>query len=200
LESDVLLLDPEKYAKRGLTADGNARLLLRAQSHQPGYIVFQLSSFQGATLETLDRAHISLGQMAIPGEFIGYDDQDLPIYQATTVLTAPKEFASNYRHPSQVVSVSAWQEDENDYSEKPNSRLIQALHLYDPPVILIHGLWGKEGAFGIKGEKGVLNSLSYPNIPSDLNPVEYVYDGTRGPSDLMTSEEETFLWYYQKED
>ena len=202
------------FTKKGLTADGNTRLLIRAISEEPGDIYFALGEgAAGFRLETL------LGDVLTTevGDFWGFEAYPMnngAFYQATVVLIGPKDFQGR-NFPKHDFYVEVLKTDSEGYIVE-ESQTLKELSLVPNPVVLLHGIYGDIGTFGADNEPGFwtqtfkhhLNELGYVPNADDTYKVlkrntfkvyEWKYDGTKGPSDIMHAFSTDFYDYLKDE-
>ena len=80
-----------QFFKAGFTADGNSRLIIRAQTDCPGHVTFSLTDDIGATFEQLtNRTNKSTGSLRVATTELNSE-----LYQASAVLVAPESFPNN---------------------------------------------------------------------------------------------------------
>ncbi|MBR0069655.1 MAG: hypothetical protein IJP97_04090, partial [Synergistaceae bacterium] len=171
---------PEPYIRKGYTADGNTRLIIRVQHNRPGIVYFDVGSEFG-TLEDINRNKINAG-IPIPTTEI----QKGKLYQASAVLVAPESFPLNSngndgfpkRDFELKVKFKCGCGDSNctcKDEEKPVN-----LEIHATPVIFIHGIYGTFAGTFI-GKKGVFRKL-YDN---DVMISYWNYENTEGPTNQI---------------
>jgi hypothetical protein len=137
-ELGIFTADEAIYSKRGLTADGNTRLILRAQTKGPGVVRFSIPAEIGATLEhmtiryrgTSDHIDVIAQKMT--------DD----IYQATAVLIAPASYPEVMGMPVYPFTLSVTATPDNPSDAPVTKTTTLALRL--APVVLVHGILAQE--------------------------------------------------------
>ena len=139
------------YGKKGLTADGNTRLILRVQTNKPGYVSFNFDEDFGATFESLAYRTNMFTTAKISTTYL--DDNK---YQASAVLIAPERFPENKNFPSDSFTVKVkFEADDGTTSEENINLTIEAA-----PVMLIHGMFSNcNETFNIGKNKGVWHEL-----------------------------------------
>ena|GEM_PF-6376366 len=144
-EKDIFRLPADSSFKRdGITADGNTRLLLRAQLSPipPGVNInnleaeFSILSMNETpmdiSLESLSREQRGNGTIKI--KFTRVEDG---VFQATAVLVAPEYMKETNNDDVRFVATVSVTGAEGEHFAQT-----QALRICQPPVVLIHGLWG----------------------------------------------------------
>lgn len=196
-EQTVAGINATAFQKKGLTADGNTRLLIRVQSTNPGAIFFALDkNAAGFRLESLDGTILTED----PLHWWGYYTtpvRDGSVHQVTMVLVPPVGFQPDYSFPEHQFTIGIIQTDMegNVYEESMTKK---TLLLWNNPVILLHGLWGKNGTFGetmsqhIFSQDGASLCTPYSLLRHNLvrgSVSEYQYNGLEGPSEAMQPRE-----------
>jgi pimeloyl-ACP methyl ester carboxylesterase len=138
-ELGIFTADENLYSKKGLTADGNTRLILRAQTTGPCVVRFSIPAEIGATLE-----HMTIRYRGT-SDHIDVIAQKITdnIYQATAVLIAPNGYPEVMKSSGMpeypfTLSVTATPDDPNNAPVTKTTTL--SLHL--SPVVLVHGIIG----------------------------------------------------------
>ena len=174
-ENDISGLSSQDYGKTGLVADGNSRLILRYKSSEPGTVAFSVSpSISGSKLESFsDRKEISE-----PINTVSTSNG----YQASAVFIAPEAWPSELTSPEGNFTVTA------TFTPSNGETVTESLNLtlQAPPVVLIHGIFGKnEKMFGYaKGSKsGVWHKLQ----DAGLTVASWNYDSKKAPNVLIGS-------------
>lgn len=153
------------FEKKGLTSDGNTRLLLRFQTKIPStgiLLRFPYMQEQGFRLEKLDKTPLtSTAEFGyVPAEDVGNG-----IWQATAVLIPPDEWKPFY-NPMEYMQhdfaidtylVEPFGETIDEYLVHDFER--HWLSLHPNPIVMVHGLWGDIGTFG--KEAGDLNTYNW---------------------------------------
>lgn len=101
-ESYIMNYSYGTYGKLGLTADGDSRLIIRAQTDKPGYANFSFKEDIGAPLESLNnRIELYPGSNKLTAEKWGDS-----FYQVSAVLVAPEMFPQkkNFRLTSSALT------------------------------------------------------------------------------------------------
>ena len=175
---------PEPYIKKGYTADGNTRLIIRVQHNRPGKVYFDVDSEFG-TLEDLNRRKITASSPVATTEI-----QEGKLYQATAVLVAPENFPLKKKalgfigddgFPKRDFEVKVKFEcacgDAGCTCEDEEEPV--KLEIHATPVVFIHGIYGTfAGAFVGKGKSGIFKKLS----DSDVAISYWNYANTEGPT------------------
>ncbi len=187
-EEFIYNLSADNYGKSGLTADGNTRLFLRAQSDRAGTFKFSIPEGFG-TLEDLNRRGGG-SEIEISTTNLGNG-----IYQASAVLISPADYpvSNTILFPSHAFDVNLTFTDNNGISENvPSLNLkIQAV-----PVVLIHGIFGEFSSTFNTGGAGVWNSLynayggGYPQVSG------WNYTNIHGPIDAIPDNSRSELFYH----
>lgn len=179
------------YSKKGLAADGNARLMLRYRTTVPNtcFIVgFPYTASVGMRMERLDGSLLTLDNNAavIPAISVGNN-----LYQATVVLVAPQGF-DYFSYPADSFAIASYHAREVDDGYYVMDLGITELQLWAPPVLLLHGLYGSARTFGSLGASdktaGVLSQVLRAGWIGffEIDP-NYV-----GPSEFMVPTETKF--------
>ncbi len=166
----------DEYSKKGYTADGNTRLIIRVQNSKPGQVQFSVDEKYG-TLETLDRTQsgssLSVGTTRIGGS----------MYQASVVLIAPESFPyseeeNNFPEDSFNVGVT-FTGDDGTITITKGTELI----IYATPVVLIHGIYGNiADTFGVGEGEGIYHQL---HDVGKMHVRGWDYGGLAGPTKLI---------------
>ena len=163
------------YARTGLVADGNSRLILRYKSDTPGTVAFSVSpSMAGSRLESLTTRQELTAPLTATSTTNGY--------QASAVLVAPETWPANITYPSGSFTVTAVFTPENGSAVSESLTMT----LQAPPVVLIHGAFGdNERMFGYTtpDKTGVWHSLAN----AGLTVASWNYDNTKAPKALISS-------------
>lgn len=122
------------YEKKGFTADGNTRLIMRALTNAPGKVRFSAPVI-GVTFENLNREEgQAYSMIEIPTVLIG-DNQ----YQSSAVMISPKDYptSSTYPFPNSKFNVHVTFVP----SKSGQAQISQDIpvEIYAVPVVLIHG-------------------------------------------------------------
>ena len=136
----VSTADEAIFSKRGFTADGNTRLILRAQAQTPGVVRFSVPSALGARLESLVSRYGGSSSGAENYIDIITTEVGTGLYQASAVLISPKDFPESYSFPNHPFQVTVRQTADNGQTSSKNVDL----RLHAVPVMLIHGLHGDQ--------------------------------------------------------
>ena len=168
------------YRKKGFTADGNTRLILRAYTTMPGTIKFSVPQEIGASLENLSRDNrgtsIEIKTKNVAGS----------IYQASAVLISPKDFPQSMldKFPETNFNVKVnFTGDGGELASKDENILLHSV-----PVVLIHGFsrTNVDNAFGdfnaASGIRKILQDSGLVIMPCN-------YDGTKGPMNIIPDSE-----------
>ncbi|MBQ4430481.1 MAG: hypothetical protein II877_03175 [Synergistaceae bacterium] len=173
-ESTISGLSSKDYAKTGLIADGNSRLILRYRSDTPGNVVFSVSpSIAGSKLESLTTRQELTGAVSTVETESGY--------QASAVFVAPEAWPTNITYPKGDFTVTATFTPTNGSATTESLTLT----LMAPPVVLIHGVFGtNEKMFGhAKGTKtGVWHKLEN----AGLTVASWNYNSKKTPKELVS--------------
>jgi len=179
-----LFVEPS-FRRSGITVDGNTRLLLVAQlnmdSMPEGLNVENLSATFSvnsinASANNMRLESLSRRQRANRDITIRMEPVEENIFQATAVLIAPEymtEFNNWGTWFATTVSVTGL-----EGVEVPSLRT--TFGLYQPPVVLIHGLWSNNRTWGYEragASGGILQQLMSRGYVVQL----YEYPGTDGP-------------------
>ena len=172
-ESELSTFSAQTYSKKGFTADGNTRLILRAQSNKPGLIRFSVPASLDARLENLSRDHWASSFIDIPTTEIASNT-----HQASAVLIAPETYPLELGFPSANFRLRTFLiGDEGETQSNDLYLTVEAA-----PVILIHGLESNStSAFRIGGSQGIHHRLMQDGFYVDY----WDYDGTKGPEDIF---------------
>lgn len=170
-----------RYVKKGFTADGNTRLVLRVQSSKAGTVTFTIPDDLGATLETLQRSTksnttVSVTTTPIEGEYP---------YQASAVLIAPTNYPYPSEWPKSNFNLAVHFVPNEDSSSSIN--ISRNLTIQAVPVVLLHGFTADanvDSSFGNKhtevGIRGMLNKAGMNDLVFPCN-----YDGSKGPRTII---------------
>ncbi|MDW2333297.1 choice-of-anchor U domain-containing protein [Vibrio sp. 1069] len=182
-ESDISSVIQSGAAQRtGLVADGNARLLISANtSVTNGTMRFELDSSANteSVLGTLDHTTNDAGSTFV--------DVTLENGQATAVLRAGERFLglSGEKSVSYNVNICLL-DDSNNCTSVSTSEVIQERRA---PVVLIHGLWADNGSWVNKNifseDTGMKPELEAANFRVEM----FEYTNNQGPSITMQSNE-----------
>jgi hypothetical protein len=167
--------DKTIFTKKGFTADGNTRLIIRAQAKTPGVVRFSAPSALGGTLESL-AARYGGGSTGAE-DYVDVIATDIGggTYQASAVLISPKDFPESYSFPNQPFQLTVTQKAD---SGQTSSKKVD-LRLHAVPVLLIHGLHGDRNPdYWQHSAPGVWTKLVANGLAVD----EYTYDGHYGPA------------------
>lgn len=172
-EAYLFTIPAENFSKKGFTADGNTRLILRAQSNKPGLIRFSVPASLDAKLESLSRDH-----WGTPSITIATTPVSDKVHQASAVLTAPEAYPLSMGLPSANFRLRTFFTADDGTTESNDLSLTVEL----TPVMLIHGLESNSvHAFRIGESQGVHHRLTQDGFYTDY----WDYDGTKGPEDIF---------------
>ena len=161
----------KKYGKKGFTADGNTRLILRAQAKTRGVMTFSVPTELGAKLESLrDRNELTATTeiRAVPVDVDGET-----VFQASAVLIAPKDYPATMDFPLDSFNVMVNFKGDDGSSDTN----VLSLELHAAPVVLIHGIFGDvKGTF-----EGLRNQFERDNF----RVFGWDYYNKHGPSDII---------------
>ncbi|MDX8376665.1 MAG: choice-of-anchor U domain-containing protein [Mariprofundales bacterium] len=167
-EEKIKPIDQKLYARRGYVADGNSRLLLRAQSNQEQAIQFTISNGQ---LQSLDGSQ--------QGETITIASTKVAdgLYQATTIVLAHDIFPEKENVQNVSIQVQA--------SINANILQKQTLNIRRAPVLLVHGLWGSDSSWREVSWLGQVSGLKPWLEEKYYNVGTVEYPNWQGPSQTM---------------
>ena len=175
-EDDIASYSPDTHGKSGFTADGNTRLILRAQTRNAGTVTFSVPAGYG-TFEGIDRKGKGQGliRIQIPTTPISGG-----LHQASAVLIAPKVYPMPANNLPATFNVNmTFKAGESE----PETLAPLPLTVHATPVVLIHGIFGESGStFGVGKKKGVWHKLNEAGFPIYY----WNYDGTKGPLDILS--------------
>ncbi|MBQ9527647.1 MAG: hypothetical protein IJR68_08545 [Fretibacterium sp.] len=136
-EAFLAKFEAEDYGKKGLAADGNARLIMRVRPPGPGSVAFTIPpELEGARLERLmDRAALLPGDSV---ETVSLHVGKEPLYQASAVLIAPRDYPPGMPFPAASFDVIV------DFRGRDGAgeRSVLTLSLCAAPVVMVHGIYG----------------------------------------------------------
>ena len=175
-EASIAGLTSSDYAKTGLIADGNTRLILRYKSSQPGSVAFSVSpEISGSRLELFaDRQKIQTPVSAV---------ETKDGYQVSAVFIAPEAWPENIAYPRGNFTVTAVFTPSNGGASTTESL---TLTLQAPPVVLIHGEFSNNEdtfAYGNGTKSGVWHKLE----KAGLTVSGWNYDNKKGPTELIAN-------------
>lgn len=151
-ESAIRYCDYIWHGKEGLTADGNSRLIIRAQTDKPGTVSFSLKDDIGLKLESLSRSELTASAQLDTTEF------DSDIHQVSAVLIAPERFPEDKNFPSDTFKVHVkFTDEDGEITEDDLELRIEAA-----PVILIPGMFNPGGFTNVFAVASVLASAVNP--------------------------------------
>ena len=167
--SETTVAEANPNGVKGIAADGNARIILRARTTQAGNVTFS-TTLTGATLETLTPG------TSVPSSGITATRISDGVYQASAVLVAPEAYPSNLSFPKDNFTVTA------TLSGTTNS-VSETLSVNAAPVVLIHGLNSSvEKCYGTDGNpRAVKKAL----MDAGLQTFPCNYNGLQGPSAVI---------------
>lgn len=169
------------FTKKGYTADGNTRLILRVQHNQPGTVNFDVEKEFGTLEQLTERTRIDKN--------VNVPTTKLPngIYQASAVLVAPETFplgdgifGIGQQFPKRDFKVKVTFNPTTGTKEEKEIPLT----IHATPIVFIHGWNGDVGAFITDSNEGVYASLKNAGmIPSeDLFAWDYKDKNYEGPT------------------
>lgn len=174
-----------KNKRVGYVADGNAALLVRAQTNNADRnILFKLEGKKKyGSLARLDSDPDSLRQ-SVKAEVV---DKKNKLYQATSVIVSPERFPEGYGGSFSITTCleSLEKKGECDTGIRPVRKY---LDLRKAPVVLVHGLWAGPESWG-NGDFGLLSALQR----NGYKVFAVKYPGDRGPSETMKSNSKLLL-------
>ena len=140
-EKNVANSDATLYSKKGYTADGNTRLILRVQHNQPGSVKFEVDKEFGTLERLTNRAEID-SSVSIPTEEISAGK----LYQASAVLVAPETFplgtlGGGFPERDFTVKITF-----TPVTGTPET-ITKTLSIHATPVVFVHGLNGNPASF-----------------------------------------------------
>ncbi|MBQ9419191.1 MAG: Ig-like domain-containing protein [Synergistaceae bacterium] len=178
-ESEITTIMPSSgYIRKGLVADGNTRVILRYRSDTAGTVAFSISpEIPGSKLERFtNRAEVT-ATTPVPTTDTTYTNQ------ASVVFIAPETWPSTLTYPKGEFTVTATFTPSNGGSSKTESL---KLTLQAPPVVLIHGAFGKnESAFGYT--QGTRHGVWQKLEDAGLTVASWNYPNLASPKDLITN-------------
>jgi pimeloyl-ACP methyl ester carboxylesterase len=165
------------FTRKGFTADGNSRLLIRIQAPIPKTVSLNLDELEslGITVETLDRKPVSSPVTLTPvnGK-----------YQKTVVLIAPESWPGEVNAPTVFFNVST---TDKDFRARD-------LTLYKPPVVLVHGLNSEASAWDSswlnRGVKGTLEDNGFSWVHAGE------YNNVNGPRVIVKNNDGMFFFSF----
>ena len=179
-ESTIYEKSYRDCGKLGLAADGNSRLILRAQTSKPGKVSCSFNEDIGAKLESLaSRKELSASDQLSTTE-MGND-----VHQVSAVLVAPESFPNGKKFPSDTfkVHVKFIDEDGNVTDDDLELKIVAA------PVLLIPGIFDNAySTFGISNNTGVWRALLNAGFDETHIDVWDDYDRSKSPNELLASD------------
>lgn len=169
-------LKTSDYAKTGIIADGNSRLILRYKATDPGSVTFSVSpQLPGSRLESFTtRAEITSAQNTV----ITSNGN-----QVSAVFIAPEAWPEAISYPKGTFTITA--QFTPTSGGRPNTETL-TLNLQAPPVVLFHGAFGdNERMFGYAtgSKSGVWHKLEN----AGLTVASWNYDSKKSPKALISS-------------
>ncbi len=166
-----------KSKRVGYVTDGNAALLIRAQTNNPDRnILFTLGGKKKfGTLARLNSDPVSL-RLSIKAEAV---DKKNKIYQATSVMVAPERYPAG-RSGSFFITTCLESLDNKGECDAGMRPVKKYLDLRKAPVVLVHGLWAGPESWH-SGSYGLMPTLQR----NGYKVMAVKYPGDQGPSQTM---------------
>lgn len=155
-------------SQKGLTADGNSRIIIRALTDKPGTVSFSLNDDIGAKLESLSREELTASTNLNTTGTSASRSIFPKIYQVSAVLVAPERFPESklIDFPSSTfkVHVKFTDEDGETFEEDLELKIEAAPVILIPGEMDSHGWfltsWGDAGrTFGHNNNSGIWREL-----------------------------------------
>ena len=179
-EASIASIPTAGYSKKGLTADGNTRLILRYQAPSAGSVTFSLSAnMYGTQLESLN------GRQPITSAV--RTTQAGNVHQASAVLVAPETWPARMTYPKDTFTVTAaFTPDSGEPEQATLTLTLQA-----PSVVLIHGTFSNTArAFGYEDPDNP--SGIWPQMAkAGLNIISWNYNNLKGPKTVISDSNNT---------
>ncbi len=177
------------YGKLGLAADGNSRLILRAETDKPGTASFSFKDNIDAKLESLaTRKELSASDQLSTTQFSSWLEET---HQVSAVLVAPERFPESKLNnfPSDTFKVHVKFTDEDGEITEDDLEL----KLEAAPVVLMPGMFDDADnaykTFGIgasvNSDTGIYRELKLFGFDETHIHVWNDYDRSKGPNELL---------------
>jgi streptogramin lyase/pimeloyl-ACP methyl ester carboxylesterase len=144
VSSDPNILSQPGTSTIGVAADGAARLLFQVTSSEPGEVSFAIegdtSAATNGTLENPLGSVVGFGNITVPTVSTANGQQAFAVYLAPQDYAL---FADDITVQRQQIIDITFQPNGSSQTYPTTGPLQQAVVIVRPPVVLIHGLWGK---------------------------------------------------------